>query len=393
MLDAKVKILLLLVGFAISGTANQSAAQKAGDETVLLALNEGMEAFQNGEHAQAEKHFDEAIARISAIWSNTVDAQKARSNWSSEEARMFLGEAYERMMAFYYRGLLYLREGDHGNAQASFLRGWQQDAFFESTSKEGRVKRRADAYSQLFLRGWALQAQGSIETAEENYRIAGNALPNLEVPDVSRPQPSVLLIVETGLAPVKIADGVDQDTLKYFRRRGFDDVSVLYSLDDEDFRQIASIEDVYWQAATRGVREYDVINDQQSRVSYASRNVGGVVAEVGSALTEQSLVSGNSTEGTVGLAATAVGAAALLFSSKTDASVDDRHWETLPDAIHAVPLRLTSGRHRIHLKFRDDEGNHVQSLARTIEIEVPDATGQPVLTWVSAHKRESSEIK
>src|SRR6185295_11142089 len=51
---------------------------------------------------------------------NDEAAKRARSYFSPERSKTFIGEPYERVMAYYYRGLLYWRDGELDNARACF---------------------------------------------------------------------------------------------------------------------------------------------------------------------------------------------------------------------------------------------------------------------------------
>ena len=55
----------------------------------------------------------EALDRIEAVYADNAKAEAARSKFTKENAKDFKGEPYERAMAYYYRGLAYLAEGDY----------------------------------------------------------------------------------------------------------------------------------------------------------------------------------------------------------------------------------------------------------------------------------------
>ena len=92
-----------------------------GDRNAVLNYTRiGVAAFETGEVEEAGKAFDEALNRIEAIYADNEKAEAARSKFVKENAKDFKGEPYERAMAYYYRGLAYLAEGDYENARASF---------------------------------------------------------------------------------------------------------------------------------------------------------------------------------------------------------------------------------------------------------------------------------
>ena len=88
--------------------------------------------MRRGDDAVAKEKLDDAIARIGGIIANSADAARARSLFSPESSKVFIGEPYERVMAFYYRGLLYWRDGQPDNARACFRSAQLLDSDAES---------------------------------------------------------------------------------------------------------------------------------------------------------------------------------------------------------------------------------------------------------------------
>ncbi|MFP3441488.1 hypothetical protein R0K18_27540, partial [Pantoea sp. SIMBA_133] len=88
-------------------------------------------AYRAGYRQEAKNTLTQARLEIENVYADSDAARKARSIWYEEAEKDFKGEPYERAMVYLYLGLIYLEEGDYGNARASFLAGLLQDAFAE----------------------------------------------------------------------------------------------------------------------------------------------------------------------------------------------------------------------------------------------------------------------
>ena len=110
----------------------QKKLQAEGEQNwVLNQMEIGTRQLWSGNLDGAGTAFTDAIRKIELVYSADPNATKARSLWHEEGSKSFKGEPYERAMAYYYRGLIYLRKGDYENARAAFRQGQLQDAFAE----------------------------------------------------------------------------------------------------------------------------------------------------------------------------------------------------------------------------------------------------------------------
>ena len=190
-----------------------------GERNRVLNLNRaGLAALQLGDDATAAAALDQSLERIEAIYADNEKAKKARSTWVKEATKDFKGEPYERAMAFYYRGVVYLRQGDYENARASFQQGQLQDAFAETETYK------SDYATLEVLSGWASQCLGDQGRADEFYQRARELRPQIATPKAGD---RVLLLADIGLGPQKWADGQYNENLR-FRGVTYDESGVVF---------------------------------------------------------------------------------------------------------------------------------------------------------------------
>lgn len=316
---------------------------------VLNLMEVGLHAYREGHFDAARRAFNEARVNIESVYADNEAARRARSRWYEEAEKDFKGEPYERSMVYLYLGLLFLQEGDYGNARASFLGGLLQDAFAEEEQNS------ADFASLLYLMGWAAGKMGSDRLAEEHFEELRAFRPDAPLPE---PGHNVLLVAETGTAPRKLADGVGHYQLVYRRGRGFDDTGAELARGD-DWTPLYPVEDVFFQASTRGGRAIDRIVEGQVEFKSNTAEVGANLSD----LSRNNTLAGLSAAGGGVLAAgyatvTLVSVAAQGLSASTNVRADTRYWESLPDTLHLLPLRVEPGE-TLMVRFVDDDGTPV----------------------------------
>lgn len=380
--------LLLLLTATLAPPAEAQRRGRDGDDTVLRAMAHGLEAFAAGDDAEAAAHLDVAVTQIGAVWGDTPEARQARSLWYDERVKPFKGDPYERAMAFYYRGLLFLQHHDYGNAQAAFRNAVLQDAFAEEE------QHRADLMLPLFLQGWALRAQGSLTPAAEAFRQVKTHRPDFDLTALDDPDaaPNVLVVAETGFAPRKVVDGVGAYKLRYFRGKKFDEVRAEVRIGDGAPRALYPMEDVYWQAASRGGRPIDATIEGKARFAARTDAAGTVLTAVADEFAVSGLAYGSSTDAALGDALGLVGIAALALSSRARPAADARYWDNLPDAVHLGLYRLPPGAHPVTVRFLDADGRPVPALTQQHTLVVPADDARPQLLWLTARPRTSAYL-
>lgn len=302
---------------------------------VLDRMHGGLAALATGNLKLAEDSFDRSLAGIETVYADSETAAQARSVWQAESVKDFKGEPHERMMAYYYRGLLYLAEGDWDNAQAAFQGGILQDTFAD------KERYRADAASLLWLQGWASRCRGNTPRAEELFAEAKGLNGRLAAPPANQ---TLLVVAETGQGPAKFAAGRGGQTLGV--REGFVGNQVVIARLGGQPQKLVPAEDIFYQATTRGGRAADGIMAEKLNIKEGTADFGraAMVAGIGT-MAYSSMHSHDSNRqdnnaAAAGAAIALIGLLAYAASKAMETEVDTRTWATLPHTIH---LTTTTG--------------------------------------------------
>lgn len=343
----------LACGGAAAGTlATEEAAlarAEAKDRT-LHALQAGVHALREDQLPAATRHFDAALEAIESVFSNREGAAKARSLWYEEGAKDFKGEPYERAMAFYYRGLLYLTEGDYENARASFRTGLMQSSFAEEQQY------RSGFAALMFLDGWCSQLLRD-QQAGDAYAETTRHRTEWKAPAANH---NTLVIAELAGSPRKVGDGVGHHEIVYRKARRTPEATAEVTVGGATLR-LFRMEDLFWQATHRGERAIDRIIDGKVTFQNTAGDVGEVLGRVAS---DGSVISaGFGGQGGAALGAVAaVGAIASLLAVNAKPAADVRYWNNLPETLHVATLR-TEGPAPVAVKLLDASGKPVDSPA------------------------------
>lgn len=372
----------------------------------------GYDAFKLGHIDIAEDLLEKALIGIEAIYATGErgkQAAKARSLWHEEKIKDFKGEAYERVMAYYYRGLVFMRRGDYENARACFMSGLLQDAFAEE--KQNRV----DFSLMVFLEAWTsmvINPDGEylklIEELEKLQTLKNKVFkvvnddanndktvfkkPNYLPLDTHKPKPAdnVLIIIETGNGPRKRSDGVEHDSLKFFRGKKFKEVDVSLKIDNGSFTKAPRIEDIYWQANSRGLRPIDSIKSGGVVFKKVTGTIAGILAGVSDIVDTASLITlsegGLKTSTDLAL----IGAGLDMLSGLGKVHVDIRYWKNLPDKVFCYTTALPQGSHTLSVQYYDKKGKHLTAMDSTVNFEVN--SGKKNLVYVASQERIYSKM-
>lgn len=369
--------------------ALQKLSPKEEKDRLLWEYRMSLELMRQARFDEAEKHLDVAIQRLNTITAKSKDAKKARSVFSEEASKTFMGEPYERVMAYFYRGILYWRNGDIDNARACFLSG----QFHDSDTFEQQF---AGDYALLdFLDGLAM-ARLKNDPTDALRRAEGHderhALPKFD------PDANVLVFIEQGEGPIKYSDGEYHEKLRVasssakveerWVRGRLISTNILESTQPPcpTVRITAgaqtvttqAADDLYVQATTRGKRVMDHILQNKVVFKETANDIAKTAAITAAALA----ASGNRDAGYAAIGLLAVAGVSKLISMASNPAADTRCWDNLPQYLSLALLHLPPGKHEITVEFIDSSGGILNS--KKVPVEVPAQKGDAVL-FVSDH--------
>lgn len=335
-------------------------------DRVLWQYRVGLMAMRRGDYAEAKQHFDDAITRIGGIYTTDADARKARSFFHAEAKKTFIGEPYERVMVYFYRGILYWMDGEPDNARACFRSAQFQDADTEAHTYA------ADYILLDYLDGFASTKLGS-DGSDEFNRAVNNARNGLQIPEYPR-KANVLVFIEYGRGPRKFATGPHGQQLR-FAEQGAGARSATLRVGTQQY-PLPPYDDLQWQATTRGGRVMDhilgnkaVFKDVTAGTAMAAAITAGGLAHHGHE--EAALVAGG------------VAIVAGLLSAFTVPAADTRMWESLPRYLTFATLELPPGEHSFAVDFQN--GAHQVISTRTVTLTVPNNATRDTVLFVSEH--------
>jgi tetratricopeptide (TPR) repeat protein len=310
----------------------QKKLQSDGERSAVLNYMElGMLYMRNGEFENSAAAFENALVRIESVFSDNPQAEKARSLWYAEDEKAFKGEPYERVMAYYYRGLLALMAGDAEIARATFVSGLLQDAFAEEE------QHRADFALLDYLTAWSAYKMDSAHLADVPLQRLEALRPTYPSPEASH---NTLIIAEVGKGPRKLADGIGKYALVFRKGKKFKDMQASVGLASGRF-PLLPLEDVYWQASTRGARNVDRIIKGKVEFDNSARTLGDSLGSTGSSLIEWSALDDTDALRDVGAAFAVIGLASKMLSMNVNTRADTRYWKSLPNIVNVTTAQLT----------------------------------------------------
>ena len=338
-------------------------------DKVLWEYRMSASAMRNGDYARAKELLDDAILSMGGIIAKDKSARQSRGLFHNEAKKNFIGEPYERVMAYYYRGILYWMDGEPDNARACFRSAQLVDS-------DTVNKTYASDYVTLdYLDGFAtakLAGDGS-DALERARKVSKRTLPDYN------PKANVLVFVEAGQGPTKFAGGEYNEALMFAEGRSLARNAVIKC--EDHAVDAPAYDDLYFQATTRGGRLMDQILANKATFKTTTDNIGNATI-IGGAVLAGTQQGRHSSADEAGLGLLAFGVLNKLVSSATTPAADTRCWDNLPQYLSFAALELPPGQHTLSIEFRNRGGFAIPSLTKTVTINVPNDS-HDVVVFVS----------
>src|SRR5688572_6180987 len=255
---------VLLTGCATTSTSTRQSFIPTGDpvidgraavesgpekDKVLWQYRAGVALMRRGEFGEAERLFDDALLRVGSILQGDKSAKKARGYFHEEAKKTFLGEPYERVMAYFYRGILYWMDGEPDNARACFRNGQIQDTDMEANefSNDWVLMDYLDGF--VTTKYFGGDGVDPLKRAQQSFKLG-------ELPPYSK-SPNTMVFLEFGKGPTKYSTGEYGEQLRI--QSGISQVHGAWVKVANKAVRIVPYDNVNYQATTRGGRVMDHI--------------------------------------------------------------------------------------------------------------------------------------
>lgn len=336
-------------------------------DRVLWQYRTGLAALRRGNVVEAKANFDAATQRISAIYGPDRAAKKARGYFNEEAKKTFIGEPYERSMAWFYLGVIYWMQGEPDNARACFRSGQLEDSDTDDKTYSGDFVTfdYLDSLATKKLRG---DGSDAFKRAQASFKKGQLSPPAANA--------NVLFLLEFGNGPAKYATGQYSEQLRI--REGRSLIHGAWIKVSGRSVRVYPVDDINFQATTRGGRAMDHILANKAVFKSTADNVGNV------ALLGGAVLASNRDTQAVGLGLLAAGLIGKAVSAATTPKADTRAWDNLPQYISFAQMELPPGQHTGTVEFLDNYGNIQPSQTKSITFNVPPV-GDAVL-FVSDRK-------
>ena len=339
-------------------------------DKVLWQYRTAAAAMRQGKFDLARQYLEDALTTLQGVYGPDPNARKARGYFHPESKKTFIGEPYERSMAYIYRGILYWMDGQPDNARACFRSAELEDSDAENHAYAGDwvLPDYLDGLASVKLGG---DGSDALKHAQANAK-------NIKLPPYN-PKANVLFFFEFGPGPTKYASGQYDEKLCFYSAPS-PVLSAQCTIEGTTI-PVAPTDDVGFQATTRGGRVMDHILGNKA-VFKTTTDIAGDVGIVGGAAALMAGGGRDSTANEVGAGLLAAGVISKIVSAATTPQADMRAWDNLPHYLSFASLALPPGLHTVTVEFHDAAGRVLSNLTKVLTVEVP-ADGKDKVVFVS----------
>ncbi len=342
-------------------------AEGSPKDKLLWQYRTAAAAMRQGKFDVAKPLLDDALLTLQGVYGKDAEARKSRSLFNKESRKTFIGEPYERSMAFFYRGIIYWRDSEPDNARACF-----RSAEFEDSDAENK-EFAGDWVLPDYLDGF-ITAQLGGDGSDALKRARSNSK-NINLPDYN-PKVNTVILIEFGPGPLKYASGEYRQELR-INARSSPIIAARVRTGSVNL-PVAPTDDVSFQATTRGGRVMDHVLANKAVFKSATDTAGNVAIASGAILagTQQGR---HNVGDEVGLGLVLAGLASKIFSAAANPEADTRTWDNLPQYISCAMMTLPPGEHALTVEFLEAGDRMVANLTKQITVNIADTDRDKVV--------------
>ena len=322
-------------------------AEKKNQNYVLNNCRYGSAALAAGNLNHAEQAFMRAYRVMNAVNVNT-GSHVLGAVILYDGFKVWKGQPFERAMAHYYLGLIFLIKGEYNNARAPFANSLFRLRQYANPNRHVPPAQRYARVESDFTLGYfglgvCYLHLGNMNLARANFNRAVQLNPALG-PIVERlynPKVNALIFVDYGFGPRR-------------RSKGWYGEQTVFTPAPWQVGPIPPIQAWVNSQPVAGISASAMVNTlalAQDKRWLTMNTIRETKAVVGTGLMAGGLIAANSgarsNNGTVALAG--LGAAALGAALAASSHADTRYWQMLPWTVYVLPLTLRQGYNRIEI--------------------------------------------
>jgi len=288
--------------------------------------------------------------------------------FQQEAKKTFIGEPYERAMAYFYRGILYWRDGEMDNARACF-----RSAEFEDSDAEN------NAYTCDYTLFDYLDGSATTKLAGDGsdaFKRAEKSAKGAKPPPYDT-KVNTLVFLDFGPGPTKYGAGQYGEEL-HFRTPTSPVQSAQFQIDGK-IVNLQPADDLNFQATTRGGRVMDHVLANKAVFKGATDTFGNAAIVSGAILANNGGRRSNNDE--IGAGLMIAGLLSKIASAATTPEADVRCWEKLPQFLALGQFTLSPGEHSATVNFLNAGGAAESKFTKHITFTVPE--GRDAVIYVS----------